>query len=70
VDDNPQLLALARRHVAEAEARIDRQRSLIADMRERGQATEVAEDLLDTLLETTRHMRQHRDYIEDQQSGS
>jgi hypothetical protein len=57
-------LELARRHVREANVRVDAQRRLIARLEVGGHPTRVAEDLLDSLLETTHQMEVHRDYLE------
>jgi hypothetical protein len=59
----PEHLELARRHVAEADARIARQRVLLAELRAQGFPTELAVDLLASLMETARQMRLHYDYL-------
>ena len=59
-------LALAVRHVAEADQRIARQSRLAEGLRRDGLATELADELLATLEETARQMRAHMTAIEAQ----
>ena len=53
-------LALADRHIAETEARIERQRALLAGRRTAGAYTAEAEELLVVLEESLTLARQHR----------
>ncbi|MGN6468130.1 MAG: hypothetical protein ACTHLC_00940 [Rhizobiaceae bacterium] len=39
-------LEMARRHVREAERHVDRQRRIVSELRERGQLSEIAVELL------------------------
>lgn len=57
-------LAMARRHVAEGEVRIEAQKDLIGRLEDAGQPTELAEQLLASLEATMAQMRAHRDYLE------
>ena len=67
---DPQLLDMARRHVAEAQLRIARQAVLLARLRAEGQPTGLASDLLASMTETARHMRAHYDLLrQDQDAG-
>lgn len=59
-----EFLKLSRRHLVEADARIARQRRLIDHLLERGHPTELAEQLLKSLIETREQMAAHRDYLE------
>lgn len=59
-----QHLQLARRHIAEGEARVQRLRELIGDLELAGRPTELAESLLRSFIETLEQMRRHRDYLE------
>ena len=61
--DNGSDLELARRHLEEADVRIERQRELVAELHDRGQPTALAHDLLASLIETRRQMRAHYDYL-------
>jgi hypothetical protein len=55
---------LARRHVAEARGRIDRQREIIERLQAGRHPTDLAEQLLASLLETADHMQAHLDMLE------
>jgi hypothetical protein len=57
-------LEMAERHLADAHRRIARQRRLIGDLQEKGYPTELAVQLLDSLIETTAQMQAHRDLID------
>lgn len=63
-------LLMARRHIAEGQMRIDRQRQLICEMELAGHPTDLAETLLRLLMETLEQMRRHRDYLESCQPGA
>ncbi len=63
---DPHHLELARRHVAEADVRIARQRELLADMRARGWPTQLASELLASLMETALQMRAHYEFLRRQ----
>lgn len=55
---------MARRHVAEAEARVTRQRALLRELRRDGYPTQLAEQLLTSLVQTTEMMRAHLHLLE------
>jgi hypothetical protein len=57
-------LDLARRHLAAAEGRVARQRAILSDLRAHGYPTELAADLLNSLIETQRQMRAHYDFLQ------
>jgi pyruvate kinase len=57
-------LKLARRHVAEAEVRIEAQRRLIERLEDAGQPTDLAAQLLTSLEDTMVQMRAHCSYLE------
>jgi Fe2+ or Zn2+ uptake regulation protein len=59
-------LQMAKRHLAEADARIARQRSLIAELVLRGQPTDLAEQLLESLIATREQMGTHYIYLAGQ----
>lgn len=61
-----QHLDLARRHLAAAQGRIARQRALLAELRARGDPTNLATELLNSLLETERQMRRHYDILQSE----
>lgn len=52
-------LKLARSHVAEAEAAVQRQRARLERLRRGGHPTDDAEELLATFEQTLRAMREH-----------
>lgn len=54
---------LACRHLAEADARISNQRRLLAWLESLGHPTELAEQLLKSLIDTRAQMQAHRDYL-------
>ena len=56
-------LAAADRHIAEGQARIALQRTLIAHLKRRDFGTEDAEDLLRLLTDTLVQYQHHRDMI-------
>jgi hypothetical protein len=62
-------LEMARRHVAEAEARIARQHRIIDRLRRCGASTALAEQLLASMVETIALMRAHRDMLEPGAGG-
>lgn len=55
---------MARRHLAEAEARIARQRALIYDLQAAGHPTDLARQILRSWLDTLRQMKVHEEYLE------
>jgi len=57
-------LEMERRHLVEAEARVARQRELVGELIDLGRPTDLARQLLASLVETTRQRRVHRDYLE------
>ncbi|MFL5295830.1 MAG: hypothetical protein ACJ798_05550 [Phenylobacterium sp.] len=57
-------LDLARRHMTEGKARVEAQQQLIGRLEEGGHSTVLAQQLLDSLVETLIQMRVHRDYLE------
>jgi hypothetical protein len=63
VDQHSEHLDLARRHCAEAVGRVARQRVLLAELHEQGHPTELAADLLNSLIETERQMRAHYAFL-------
>jgi hypothetical protein len=66
MSENRDVLALARRHVAEGEARVSRQEALIAELARGAHDTTEAISLLHTFRETLNLMRQHLEYEEAQ----
>lgn len=58
---------MAQRHLVEGRARVARQRWLIRELEAAGQPTDLAEQLLTSLVEALRQMRIHRDYLEDRE---
>jgi len=56
-------LNLADTHIKEARERIQRQRHLIGHLAKRGQPTDIAELILQTMLRTLQAMEGHRDII-------
>ena len=56
-------LNLADTHIKEARGRIQRQRHLIGHLAKRGQPTDTAELILQTMLRTLQAMEGHRDFI-------
>jgi hypothetical protein len=60
------VLELARRHVLEGERRVSEQEARIAELKEAGRDTELAETLLETFQETLVGMRDHLVYEETQ----
>jgi hypothetical protein len=59
-------LALARRHVREADARIARQRTLLGKLSAGGHPTRLASELLRLMEETAEAMRAHLLLIEQE----
>jgi hypothetical protein len=59
----PEHLAIARRHLAEGEARIARQREILYDLYEHGYPTDLAADLLDAMIATMAQMEAHYEYL-------
>jgi hypothetical protein len=55
---------LAKRHVADAEARVARQREIIAARHAAGSDTSAAQRLLDTMLQSLDRTREHLRMIE------
>ena len=68
--DHSDHLDIARRHVVEADARILRQRLLLGEMRASGQPTELARQLLASMVETARQMRAHLVFLEREDRGA
>jgi hypothetical protein len=56
-------LNLADTHIKDARERIQRQRHLIGHLAKRGQPTDTAEQILQTMLRTLQAMEGHRDII-------
>jgi hypothetical protein len=64
--DEAQHYELAKRHVAEAEERIDRQRGIIATLSATGHDVSAAQDLLVTMEVSLEMMRAHLRQIESE----
>ena len=59
-------LAMARRHVAEGEERVLRQRQLVGRLEERGEPTGAGLDLLEEFEATLEQMRVHLAVMEEE----
>jgi hypothetical protein len=57
-------LDLAQRHLVAAKDRIARQRAILDELRAQGHPTELAADLLTSLIETERQMRAHYEFLQ------
>ncbi|MFO1060351.1 MAG: hypothetical protein U1E53_25695 [Dongiaceae bacterium] len=59
----PNGLAMANEHIAEAERRIARQRDLIAELERDGHRTKEARELLATMVSLLDQMERHRGHL-------